>query len=142
MRLVSIIRATVLATVLVVAFSGIAAASTAPATTYHGTWVSGTRCDGTQPQYTGVWNVNLKNDGTAEVTARIAREGFNTAWGGNYWFEPWIQAQPTPAGDVFALHNDALDLDFVLSENGTLTFTMVGYCEDKSDHSITGEVGR
>jgi hypothetical protein len=135
MRFVSIIRATVLATVLVVAFSGIATASTPPATVYHGAWDGGTAC-GADHVYTGVWNVNLKADGTAEVSARIFKDGDpHAAWGGNYFFQPWLRMS-LEEEQVFNLHNGFLNgANFVLTRDGTLAYTIVDYC------TLVGESG-
>jgi hypothetical protein len=77
--------------------------------------------------FTGVWNVTLKQDGTASVSARIFEDGkIHAAWGGQYFGQAWQQADA--GGNTFVLTNDGfLMLRFTL--DGTdVTYQLTDYC--------------
>lgn len=132
---------TAVAGLLVMALAGPAAAATPPASTYHGTWSSSEVCGETFTE-SGVWNVNLKEDGTASVSARIFKEGRpHAAFGGNYFHATWMQV--TDPTVVFTTWLDdpfgeGIDLVFVLDKEGVLTYTITNYCNDGSDAVLTG----
>ena len=130
---------------LVMALSGTAAAATPPAPTYHGTWQSGNVCGDILP-FSGVWNVTLKEDGTASVSARIFVMGRpHAAWGGNYVHSTWTQVPTTDPDGVFkALVDDpfgrGVDLVFELGGDGALRYSLTNYCENGASAMIFGRM--
>ena len=128
---------------LVMALAGPAAAATPPASTYHGTWSSSVVC-GETFKNSGVWNVNLKNDGTASVGARIFKDGRpHAAWGGNAFHSTWQQVATGDTAVVFKAQltdpfGAGIDLIFELGTNGILTYTITNYCENGSAAVLTG----
>jgi hypothetical protein len=131
---------------LVMSLAGAASAATPPATTYHGDWASSDIC-GETFDTSGVWNVNLKNDGTASVSVRIFKEGRpHAAWGGNSFHGDWMQVSVTDPTVVFETKlidpfRVGSDLIFVLGKNGTMTYTITNYC-GSSAAVLTGHVIR
>lgn len=115
------------------------AAAASPASSYHGTWDSASVCGASFP-VGGVWNVTLKQDGSAEVTVVTFVGGkAHAVWGGNFWRMPWEQLTPV-GGDIFAVTN-ARGLVFELTANGDLTYTLPAYCLGGSDAWIFGHLG-
>ena len=136
-----------MAGLLVMAMAGPVAAATPPATTYHGDWESAVVCGDTFLD-TGVWNVNLKGDGTASVSARIFKDGRpHAAWGGNAFHATWMQVDTGNPKVVFRTQltdpfGAGIDLIFVLDTAGVLTYTITNYCADGSAAVLTGHVIR
>ncbi len=113
-----------------------AAASTPPASVYHGTWDSASVCgeEIASGDVMGVWNINLKDDGTATVTVRIFEYGrIHAAWGGNSMKTDFVQQTVDPVVDVFQVKAAAvfglIDTIFTLDRQGELTYELAGYCE-------------
>lgn len=128
MNLRFVMRLVIAGALLTMFVPGATEAATPPAATYHGIWTGPGDACGERPEMTGVWNVNLKDDGTAVVDVRIAKDGRpDAAWGGNYFHQPWVQQ--TPGTNVFALSNGfGLGISFVLGPDGGLTFVITDYC--------------
>jgi hypothetical protein len=145
MRLGFAARITAVATVLVMVVPLAAVAATPPATVYHGQWDSAAVCGETFTD-SGVWNVNLKDDGTAMVSVRIFKDGRpHAAWGGNYFHADFVMREnPDPANvfDVAALDpfGAGIDLTFVLAPDGLLTYSLTNYCEDGSTALLYGHL--
>ncbi len=121
-----------------------ATAATPPASAYHGTWDSADVCGELieSGDVTGVWNVNLKDDGTAVVSVRIFEYGrVHAAWGGNWVKTDFEQQVVDPAVDLFSVKAAAIfgmpiDAVFTLGVNGTMTYELAGYC------ALVGSPGR
>lgn len=145
MRLGLAARIAAVATALALVVPAAVMASTPPSTVYHGVWDSATVC-GEQVTDSGVWNVNLKNDGTAMVSVRIFKDGRpHAAWGGNYFHADFVMRDvidPANVFDVAAIDpfGVGVDLTFVLASDGRLTYTLTNYCEDGSAALLFGHL--
>jgi CubicO group peptidase (beta-lactamase class C family) len=138
-----IVRITTLVAVLALAVPAAAMAGTPPSTVYHGVWDSATVC-GEQFTDSGVWNVNMKNDGTAMVSVRIFKDGRpHAAWGGNYFHADFVaMAVGTPPTVFHVVAVDpfgaGVDLVFDLASDGRLTYALTNYCDDGSAALLYG----
>lgn len=141
----SLVRAGAVTVAFALALPAIAVGGTPPAMVYHGTWdpTPTPVCDGSV-EVSGVWNVNLKKDGTAEVSVRIFEHGRpHAAWGGNRFHVDFTQQLPAPANDVFEVIADFGgygQLIFTLAADGLLTYELTGYCEDGGSAFLYGHL--
>ena len=145
MRLGLAARIAAVATVLALVVPAAALAATPPATVYHGVWDSAQVC-GEHFTDSGVWNVNLKDDGTAMVSVRIFKDGRpHAAWGGNYFHADFVMRENADPANVFDLamidpFGIGVDLTFVLAPDGELTYTLTNYCAPGSDAVLSGHL--
>lgn len=128
MNLRLVMRLVITGALLTILVPGATVAATPPAATYHGIWTGAGDVCGTHPEMGGIWNVNLRNDGTAAVDVRISADGRpDAAWGGNYFHQAWVQGMS--GADVFALANGyGYGMSLALAPDGALTFVIKDFC--------------
>jgi hypothetical protein len=124
--------------------AGTAAGATPPSATHHGTWDSADICGDTFIQ-TGIWNVNLKTDGTASVSTRPFLDGrLHAAWGGNAFHGDWVLADAQDPVVFLARQSDpfgaGIDLLFELRTGGVLRYSFTNDCEDGSAAVLYGHL--